>query len=176
MAEIKRFDIPVSAPEFRVSSRSGTTRSKRTGSVMREVAVATYAPSAGDSGAAGSHGTGVYLPANAVIMNVWYDVVTTFTSATDAATIALGYTGSTAAFTAALAISDASNIWDAGLHATKIGNFSLDGNSLTQIDMAAARAATYAKVTAEKQILVTNAVETLTAGKINIYVEYVISD
>lgn len=175
--EVKRFDIPVSAPEFRIQEKSGTARVKRTGSVVREMAVATYDVTGGDSGVAGTFSSGIYIPANAIITNVMIDVVTTFTDgASDTATIAVGYTGAAGAFTAALAISDASNIWDSGLHGTKIGNFALDGNSLTAIAMAAARATSCVKITAEKQIIFTVATATLTAGKMNVYVEYMISD
>ncbi|MCK4499269.1 hypothetical protein KAU11_02130, partial [Candidatus Babeliales bacterium] len=36
-----------------------------------------------------AHGLGVYLPDNAIIIRAWYDVITTFESATDAGTIAI---------------------------------------------------------------------------------------
>lgn len=117
------------------------------------------------------------LPENAVVTNVLYDVETTFTSATDAATIALDLGGTD--FVAALAISNGTNIWDAGVHGTLYGNWALDGNALTAIAMAAARTGTYTKTTSTASTQVvesTIAVETLTAGKLNIYVEYFVSD
>ena len=165
------------APDFQVVNRTGATRVKREGGVVQEMAVATYDVSGGDSGATGTFQTGIFIPAKAIITEVLIDVVTTFADgASDGATIAVGYTGSTGAFTAALAISDASNIWDAGVHGTKVGNFALDGNSLSQIAMAAARAATFVKLSAEKEIVVAVATAALTAGKMNIYVKYLISD
>src|SRR5678809_1100409 len=116
MAETKKHQIPVVAPEFQIINKTGITRTKRTGTVTRELAVATFNPSAttGERTIA-AHGLGVYLPTKAIIINAWVDVVTTFTSATDAATIALKVEG-TGDLTAAIAISDASNVWDAGVH------------------------------------------------------------
>jgi hypothetical protein len=170
-------DVGISVPEVVIQNKSGITRTKREGTVVRELAVATYDVSGGDDGTAGTHGTGVYLPANAIITNVFIDISTTFTDgSSDSATLAVGYTGSTGAFTAAIAISDSSNVWDAGVHGTKVGNWALDGNSLTQIAMGAARAATFVKLSAIKEIVVATATATLTAGKMNIYVEYVVSD
>src|SRR3954447_4140525 len=92
--ENKRFDVPVVAPEFRIANKSGVTRTKRTGTVVKELAVATFDTAGTDSSGAANttiaaHGLGVYLPAKAIILRAWVDVVTTFTSATDAATIAL---------------------------------------------------------------------------------------
>ena len=46
----------------------------------------------------------------------------------------------------------------------------------TAILDAARKAASFIKTTAEREITATVAVEALTAGKANIYVEYVISD
>lgn len=174
--EVKRFDIPVVAPEFRIQEKTGTTRSKRTGSVVREMAVATYDVTGGDSGVAGTFNTGIFIPANAIITNVFIDVVTTFTDGvSDSATIGVGYTGAAAAFTAAIAVSDASNVWDAGLHGTILGTAAIPATA-TAIVTAAAIASSRVKITAEKQVIVTVATATLTAGKMNIFVEYYISD
>ena len=96
------------------------------------------------------------LPANAYIRSGYVKVDTTFTSATDAATIAIGVEGgSTGSIVAAIAISDASNPWDSGLH-------DIIPNG-TGAKMVSANA---------KNITLTIAVEALTAGKAHIYLEY----
>lgn len=157
------------------------TVTKQDGLTVPKVAVATYDVSGGDSGAAGAHTLGVYLPDNAIITRAWYDVVTTFTSATDAATIKLGLvTQDDDAFVAAIAISDGTNPWDAGLHGTlTAGTTTLTEaapNTRTQVVHAADIAAGYVKTTAERELVATVATETLTAGKLVLYVEYVLSD
>ncbi len=53
---------------------------------------------------------------------------------------------------------------------------SLDGNALTQIAAAAALSATAIKMTAEREITATVAVQALTAGKANIMIEYLVSN
>lgn len=120
--------------------------------------VATFDTAVTANKAIGSHGLGVYIPANAVIMGGFIDALTTATSATDAATIAVKVEG-TGDTVAAIAISDATNPWDAGLHAIKELN----------------TAATMIKTTARREINVTTAVEALTAGKFNIVLRYVVS-
>lgn len=144
------------------------------------VASAIYDTSLSDSSGVSNkttaaHGLGVYLPAGAIITNAFIDVITTFTSATDAGTIALK-AQSTGDITAALAISDASNIWDAGLHGSVVGSYAeatVAGD--TAILDAARKAASYVKLTAERELIATVAVEALTAGKAVIFVEYIIS-
>lgn len=174
--EVYKKDIPIVAPEFHVANRSGITRTPHNGAVLREIVSAVYDVSGGDDGTVGSHGLGVYIPDNAVVTNVWVDVSTTFTDgADDSATIALTLQ-SAGDIRAAVAISAAGNIWDAGLSGTLIGNWALDGNALTQINMAAARSATWIKTTAQRELTVTVADDDLDAGKLRIFVEYIISD
>jgi hypothetical protein len=133
------------------------------GNTFKQFAIATFDPSAnaGERTIA-SHGLGVYLPDNAIITRSWYEVLTTFTSAgADAGTIALGIpTDDVAGIVAALAISNGGNIWDAGLH---------EGIQ----DGAAANMGV--KLTAERQLTADVAEQALTAGKLRLYVEYVIS-
>jgi hypothetical protein len=179
MSEIHRKDVPVQAPEFIVTNQDDTTRVKRAGTVVREMAVATFDPSA-NSGqrTAAAHGLGVYIPDNAIITKAWVDVVTTFADgASDNATIAI-HVQSADDIIAAIAISDATNVWDAGIHGSKIGfpNFGADAAHDSQVEVAALFAATHLKMTAIREITATVAVHALTAGKANIYVEYVISD
>lgn len=122
-----------------------------------------------------AHGTGVYLPTKAIITSAWWDVITTFTTASaDAGTIAIS-AQSANDIVAAIAVSAAGDVWDAGMHAGKPGNYSLDGNSLSQIAAGAALSATWIKMTAEREITVTVGGQALTAGKMAIFVEYFIS-
>lgn len=121
-----------------------------------------------------AHGLGVFIPTGAVITDAFIDVKTTFTSATDAATIA-GKVQSTGDVIAGIAISDASNVWDAGLHGSILGSSAertVAGD--TAILAAASLAASRIKLTAEREIIATVAVEALTAGKMAIFVEYYI--
>jgi hypothetical protein len=132
------------------------------GTTFKGLAIATFDPSAtvGERTIA-KHGLGVYLPDNAIVVRSFYEVLTTCTSATDAATIALGVdTDSEAGIKAAVAISNGANAYDAGLH---------EGIQ----DGAVANALT--KLTALRELCATVAVEALTAGKLRIYAEYVVS-
>ena len=105
-----------------------------------------------------AHTLGVILPINAYIIRAWYDVITTFQSATDAATIELGIaTDDATGIVAAIAISDVGTPWNAGAH-----------DAIP--DGAAANFTT--KTTARRLIQADVAVEALTAGKLNLFVQY----
>lgn len=125
------------------------------------VACGTFDPStnAGER-TVGTHAFGPTLPDKAIVVRSWYKVVTTFESATsDAATVGLGFaTDGATGVKAAVAISNGANAWDAGLH---------DGLQ----DNAAAN---MIALTAARQMLATIAVEDVTAGKLRLYVEYVV--
>lgn len=125
------------------------------------IARATY-DFAVDGGAISTIGLGVTIPDNAIITRAWYEVITTLTSATDAATIALSIpTDDVAGIVAAIAISDASNVWDAGIFEAiqtgTVANFST-------------------KTTAARELSAVIAVEAVTAGKFILFAEYVVSD
>lgn len=174
-----RKDVPVVAPEFLIANSSSVTRSKRNGTVVQEMAVATFDPS-GDAAQrpVGAYGLGVFIPANAIITEVMVDVVTTFASASaDAGTIAL-HAQSAGDIVAAIAISDSSNVWDAGLRGSKIGFPSLGADAAhdSAVEVAALFAGTAVKTTAIREITATVATAALTAGKANIFVKYLISD
>lgn len=115
-------------------------------------AVAYFDASAGK--ATGTHTTtiGTQVPAGAVINRYFYMVITTFTSATDAATIALGHADDDDCIKTAVAISNGANPWDQG---------AVQGS-----------AAATAVTTAARSLSVKVATEALTAGKIVIFVEY----
>ena len=132
------------------------------GNAFKGLAIATFDPSAnaGERTAA-KHGLGVYLPDNAIVDRSWYEVLTTFASADDSATIALGAdTDAEAGIKAAVAISNGANPWDASLvEGIQTGAIA---NALT-------------KLTAQRELCATVAVQPLTAGKLRLYVEYVVS-
>lgn len=107
-----------------------------------------------------AHKIGV-LPAGATITQAWIDVDTTFTSATDAATIALGYTGAAGAFDAAVAISAATD-WDAAVPRVSVG--AADG-----------AVGNFVVVATDVEVLATVAVEDLTGGKGYLYIEYFVN-
>lgn len=117
-----------------------------------------------DGGAIGTINLrGGQLPDNAIINNAWYEVTTTFTSATDAATIALGVaTDDATGIEGATAISAMGNIWDAGVHDT---------------DVDSSTASTYTtKTTAARNLVMTLAVEAVTAGALVLHIDYSVSE
>jgi hypothetical protein len=157
----RRFNQRVSAPDFKMK-RGAVTR--QNGLTVKKVATALFDTAGTDSAGVAnttiaSHGTGVYLPNDAVITRAWFEVLTTFTSATDAATLAVT-TQTAGDVKAAIAISNVANPWDAGY---------TEG-------IQAGAAANFVKLSAEREIVVAVAVEALTAGKMVIFVEYVIGD
>lgn len=125
-----------------------------------KVARATY-DFAVDGGAISSIGLGVTLPDNAIVTRTYIQVITTLTSSTDAATIALTIpTDDVAGLRAATAISSGTS-WDAGfkdgIQDGVIANFS-------------------EQCAAEREITATIAEEAVTAGKFIVFCEYIISD
>lgn len=143
----------------------------------KTIAVTFKASGTDSSGAAcsaiGAHGLGVYIPSGATIKEAWYRVNTTFVSnGGDAGTIALSSGEGAGDLKAAIAISDGTNVWDAGNRMCLPGNFALDGNALTAIAMAAAKAASYITTTAEREVTATVAVQTLTDGELTLYITY----
>ena len=123
-----------------------------------------YDVTGGDSGAIGVKTLGV-LPKAAVLTQAFFDVQTTFTSATDAATIAVGVTGAASAFDTAIAISNGANPWDAGRRAAdEPTNQTVIPAALADFHAAAATNSVF--------VIATVAVEALTAGKFVLNVEY----
>lgn len=106
-------------------------------------------------------GAPVTFPIGTRITRAWYEVTTTFTSAgSDAGTISLGVpTDDAAGIVAAIAISDVSNPWDAGLHeGIQTGTATNFGE----------------KFTAARSIVATVATQSLTAGVLQLVVEYTV--
>ena len=119
------------------------------------IAVAKFDPS-GDATKrpVASYDLGVAIPAGALVVGFWYEVITTFTSAgANAGTIALTVE-SAGDLKAAMAISDASNPYNAGR--VKV---SITAPVLT---------------TQDRELTATVAGQALTAGKLVLYVEYVL--
>lgn len=103
---------------------------------------------------------GPIVPENSIVTRAWYRVLTTFTSATDAATIGIGFaTDDSNGIVAATAISAGGNVWDAGNHeAIQTGSVANFGEILT----------------ADRQIQFTRGgAEVLTAGELVLVCEFV---
>ena len=127
-----------------------------------KIARATWDHGAGLTAAGSPYLFGPTLPDNATVLRSWYEVITTFTSATDAAEIGLGIDADASEeIVAAVAISDAGNPWDAGFQ---------DGVQ----DGTAGNVTT--KLTAARQFEGTVATEDTTAGKLILFVEYVVTE
>ena len=119
--------------------------------------------------------TGVRIPDGSVITRCWYFVNTTLTGGgTDAATPKLGLVSDDDEFVAAIAISDASNVWDAGSHGTLVGFGGVESgdNAETAIENAASGSATFVHCTTDDEIIFTKGTNTITAGKLTVFVEY----
>lgn len=164
----------ISAPDVRFK-RTPSTRYN--GSSPYRVASAVFDPSGNTAQrATGAHGLGVYIPDNAIITKAWYDVITTFTSADDSATIAL-HVQSAGDIQAAVAISTGTP-YDAGLHASLLGfpNLGADAAHDSAAEVGALYMGVSLKMTAERELVATVATQALTAGKLVLYVEYVLGD
>lgn len=101
------------------------------------------------------------IPGNSRVVNGYYEVTTTFTSATDAATIALSIaTDDVAGLKAAIAISNGANPYDSGAALKVLIQDGTVGNASE-------------KTTAERAIQAVVATEALTAGKMYVALEVV---
>ena len=129
----------------------------------------------------GAIGTGLIIPDNAIVTNAWVDVETTpkswaedwGTGAEDGSTLALSILSAND-LVSAIAISSGT-IWDAGLHGTLVGwGTGADATQDTAIELTALVAASQLKLTADSELTATIAVETMSQGKMDIYVDYLI--
>ncbi len=105
-----------------------------------------------------AHALAATIPINAFVTGVWYWVETTFTSATDAATIALSVEAANDVVTA-VAISDVGNPWDTSAKPVE---------GTTKIETTS----TFLKTTAARAVTATVGGEALTAGKMHVWVDY----
>ncbi len=106
--------------------------------------------------AIGAHTCGLTLPAKALITGAWYKVLTTFTSATDAGTIAISVVAANDVVSA-VAISSGTT-WDAAGAIEAIPKIETTASWLT--------------TTVPSAVTFTVAVEALTAGKMVVWVQY----
>tara|TARA_Y100000310_G_C20698683_1_gene827688 strand:- start:1232 stop:1735 length:504 start_codon:yes stop_codon:yes gene_type:complete len=150
-------EVTSTAAELNLLDESNTEPADGAFAAVLRCAKAEY-DFATDGGAISAIDLNVDLPDNAIIVSGFVDVVTTLTSATDAATIAL-HANSADDIVAAVAISAATD-WDAGV------------KSIVPV----ATGATAIKLTALRAITATIAVEAVTAGKFNVYLFYVIGE
>lgn len=126
----------------------------------RRTAHAIFNPSA-NSGerTVAPHGLTTTLPDNAIITGMWYEVITTFTSNGDLATIALSVNGAND-MVSAVSI-DTGTTWDAALPIEGIPKIETTSS--------------WVKTTAAREITATVAVEALTAGLMHIWIDYIVS-
>jgi len=120
-------------------------------------AKATYDVTGGDSGTVAAHDLGVTLPDNAVVIRTVIEVITAFDSAEHDETVSLG-----------IATNDAVGL----IGLTDLGTTGFKAS--IQDDGLAANYST--KTTAERQLIATVAVHAATAGKLILWVEYIISE
>lgn len=102
-----------------------------------------------------AHSSGVFIPAGAIIMKSMYDVLTTFTSGTSAATIAVS-------------VASANDI----VTATAISVGTTWNNVAALVAGTPISAATAIKLSADKEVIFTVGGEVITAGKLDFYIEY----
>lgn len=109
--------------------------------------------------AIGSHAFGPEFPIGARVIQANINATATFTSATDAATIAIGWpTDDASGVDAAIAISDGTNPWDAGFRQSDTTN-----------------AAPSPRMTARRRLTAVVAVEAITAGELLISGTYIVT-
>jgi len=113
-----------------------------------------------DGGAISAIGLGVTLPDNSIIIGGFIEVLTTCTTAsTDSGTMAIHAQGANDIVTAT-AVSAGGNIWDAGLHDA----------------IPDATGSTAVKCTAAREVTATIAGQVFTAGKFNVWLNYVVGE
>lgn len=120
-----------------------------------------YSVSGGDDGEQGTIGLNAWLPDNARVIACIVDVITTFTSAGDTATIALQVEGAND-LVSAIAINDGDDPWDAG------------GGTIPVPDLQ--DMSTQPKTTQTRQVSAVVATQDLTAGKLQGYLLYFVSE
>lgn len=121
-----------------------------------------------------AHGLGVIIPSGAIVTNAYYRVRTTLTDgASDTATIALMVEGA-GDLKAAISIATTGDVYDAGLHGCLPGSYierTVAGD--TAVLDAASKAASYILTTDDREVTATVATAALTAGILDLYIEYV---
>ena len=123
--------------------------------------------------------TGCVIPEGAVIIKAWYFVETTWTGGgSTQIKWGLDPMGSSdddsAIFVAAVAIGS-SSVWADGEHGSLIGFGGVESgdNAETALENAAAATATYHHCEEAAEVILTTSVNTLTAGKMTMFIDYV---
>lgn len=113
-------------------------------------------------GAIGTIEIGPQLPDNAIVTHAWYKVLTTLQSSTDAAVVGIGFpTDDVAGIKAGVAISAGGNNWDAGNHGCI-----QDGDLANYSE----------QLTAARKPTLEIATEALTAGKLLLFLDYIVAE
>lgn len=147
--------IAATAAELDAAARAAIQGAE--GLHRKMVAVARY-DFAVDGGAIGDIASGVSIPDNAIICGGFVDVDQTCTTAgADAGTMAIKAQGAND-IVSAIAVSDGTNPWGAGLHAI--------------IPKGNTPESTGIKLTAAREITFTIATQAFTAGKFTVFLEY----
>jgi hypothetical protein len=151
----------LTATAAEVNNAAAAASQSTDGLLKLNIARATY-DFAEHGGAISAIDLGVTIPDNAIICGGFVDVVTTCTSAgADAGTMALHVQGA-GDIVAAIAISDGTNPWDAGLKAI--------------VPKANTPETTGIKLTAARAITATIATQAFTAGKFTLFLYYLQGD
>lgn len=136
---------------------SGLVLPANNGHLAMQVAKATY-DFAVNGGGTGAKNLGVTIPDNSIVCGGFIDVITTCTTAgADAGTMAVSIQSAND-IVSAIAVSDVSNPWDAGLKPI--------------VPKANTPESTGIKLTANRAITATIATQAFTAGKFVVYLYY----
>lgn len=138
-----------------LEAQNSTTAYTADGLLSLRVARATYDVSA-DGGGIGAHGLGVYLPANALLKQAYFYVKTQFVSASNG--------------TVALSCEDANNIYSATNITGQAGGTITAGVPLGTV------ATMTSAIAASCELTATVASASYTAGKLNLFLEYLVRD
>ena len=151
-------DTTATAAELNLLDADNTEPADGVWNAVTRWAKAEYA-FAVDGGAISAIGLGVTIPDNAIVVGGFVEVVTTCTSSDDSGEMALHIQTANDLVTAT-AISGGSNIWDAGIHSI----------------VPAGTGATAIKCTAARAITATITTDAFTAGKLNVWLKYVMGE
>ena len=131
----------------------------------------------------GAIATGLIIPKGAIVDRVFINVTTTLKSwdgawgagNEDKATVAISLLSANDVVSA-IAIEDATNVWDAGNHGSILGwpNLGADAAHDSAVKVAALFSATALKMTSDANLTVTVGVDPIGQGLMDIYVDYLI--
>jgi hypothetical protein len=158
MGQLKQITVNGMLADINDNFEALSTVGSFAGLHQRRTAVAVFDAEGEDNPnqTVGAHALDVKLPANAIICGGVVDVVKTFTSENDTATIAISVAQAND-IVAAKAIGAEGDPWDEGLHAIKIKANTPESGI---------------KLDADTPLTVTVGVEAVTAGKMVIYLDY----